>query len=180
MKFDELGEFNGIMSYMNETGNNTIDLSIGGTGFGSERDILFQVGFRKNIFGYSISKPLRVNKWHHIAAVFDLSQTGNDKLKIFVDGEAQSLVFGNADAPEKGKRVKGLELGRYRREDHFTSRGVFDQVYVSSTPLSETWIKTEYNNVSSPETFYEVYPNDLKVELPDNSNNEERAEVIKN
>ena len=85
--------------------------------------------------------------WHHIAVV----QVGSTSRIIYLDGVqvATDVSEGNANGIGGGMIGGATVVGEYMT-------GSIDEVRVSSTNRSADWITTEYNNQSSPSTFYTV------------------------
>lgn len=89
------------------------------------------------------------NAWHHIVGTIDAAGNG----KIYIDGAL--AVSGTIHAP--GSTPDNLEIGRYGSGGggaYFS--GDIDEVRVAGNVFSPDWILTEYNNQSSPSTFYTV------------------------
>ncbi len=96
---------------------------------------------------------LNDNAWHHVTGVYS-----GGAVSIFVDGVPQgtstcvnqSINYGSSPRGEIGWK---LDSGS---NDDFN--GVIDEVRVSNSVRSADWIATEYNNQSSPSSFYTVGP----------------------
>jgi hypothetical protein len=86
---------------------------------------------------------------HHIVCVHDANAT--TRMKIYVDGVlvgTQNLSTGTI-----GDSNVGVAVG-LRGEEYIDC--IVDEVRILNTPLPAEWISTEYNNQSSPSTFYSV------------------------
>lgn len=86
-----------------------------------------------------------INVWHYGVAVFAAS---ND-YKIYLDAgtpgtDTTNVVFGT---------VSDTKIGWENTASNFF-KGKIDEVRYSNIARSADWIKTEYNNQSSPSTFY--------------------------
>ncbi|MBY0369703.1 hypothetical protein K2X33_03390 [bacterium] len=82
--------------------------------------------------------------WHHVAAVFDGSQGSNsNRLKIYVDGVAQSLSFGTlpTSLPNTGQQI---QLGASSATADIWD-GWLDEFAVYTTALTSTQIAAHYN-----------------------------------
>jgi RHS repeat-associated protein len=86
--------------------------------------------------------------WHQIA----YSRTGdNGTYALYLDGVLQGTLSGGV-----ANVTSEITLGS--RPDCMAQalNGVLDEVRVSNTARSADWIKTEYNNQSSPSAFYSI------------------------
>jgi hypothetical protein len=92
----------------------------------------------------------------HVALVYDGSQsTDATKLKLYVNGLPQTLSsLGSIPTAINVSSSAHLYTGRTTISD--TWNGVIDETRVSLSARSPSWIYTEYNNQSSPSTFYAV------------------------
>jgi len=83
--------------------------------------------------------------WHHLVAVF--SGTG---VVLYIDGvsNATSGNTQNFNATTNNLVIGGGAASVWN--------GSLDEARVSNTALSADWVKAEYNNQSSPSTFYTV------------------------
>lgn len=83
--------------------------------------------------------------WHHLVAVF--SGTG---VVVYIDGvsNATSGNSSNFNATTNPLQIGGISSSVWN--------GSIDEARVSNTALSADWVKAEYNNQSSPSTFYSV------------------------
>jgi len=100
--------------------------------------------------------PLGANQWHHVVATYD-----GTTMTVFVDGTSQgsrsktgnisptaggeSIWIGQADQPEGQPWSGELE-------------GDLDELRISRMARPAEWIATQFNNQSSPGTFYTVAP----------------------
>ena len=83
------------------------------------------------------------NTWYYVTVTID-----NNTAYMYVDGVQENSTSGlpgnvwiNTDDVEISSSVSSFD-------------GYLDEIRVSNTPRSSDWIKTEYNNQSSPSTFY--------------------------
>ena len=95
------------------------------------------------------------NNWHYLVAT---SPDGNDSfanVNIYVDGVLQTSS-GSGSINTTGASLAlgtipgALGIGNFQ--------GSLDEVRVSSIDRSADWVATEYNNQSSPSTFYSLNP----------------------
>ncbi|MBI2669681.1 MAG: DUF2341 domain-containing protein [Candidatus Yanofskybacteria bacterium] len=99
--------------------------------------------------------PPSAGVFHHIVVTYDSSLASNDPI-FYVDGAAKPLIINfnasgiasvNADAYVIGNRIP---------TNNRSWHGKFDEVRIVNSVLSADWVQTEYNNQSSPSTFYSV------------------------
>ncbi len=87
------------------------------------------------------------NAWHHFVAVYDR----DGSVTPYVDGTAlPATSLSGYSASVSGIPI--LELGRYSVASKYWTGGI-DEVRLSTSTLSESWIVAEYRNQSSPGTF---------------------------
>jgi len=89
-------------------------------------------------------------QWYYISTRADAV---NDRLDIFVNGvsETNTSISGTIN-PE----TEGLNIGTYRDNNNHWMNGRIDEIRISNIARSNSWIKTEYNNMVSPSTFLTV------------------------
>jgi hypothetical protein len=93
---------------------------------------------------------LSTGTWYYVVATYAAaSNTGT----IYVNGA--SGASGNLGTAANTNSHSVL-IGMQEINLHEPFSGVIDEVRISSTPRSAGWIATEYNNQSSPSTFYSV------------------------
>lgn len=83
--------------------------------------------------------------WHHLVAVY--SGSG---VTVYIDGasNATSGNTSNFNATTNPVQLGGISSAVWN--------GSLDELRISNTALSADWVKAEYNNQSSPSTFYSV------------------------
>src|SRR5207244_376098 len=87
--------------------------------------------------------------WHHVECVWDSIA---DNYYIFVDGVSVSITKDyNLGSWPTVNNTDPLQFSN--ESDSVFFNGPIDDVRVSNTALSSSWIQTEYNNQSSPSTF---------------------------
>jgi len=115
-----------------------------------------------NVWTYS-GHTLNDNVWHHVALV-NYDDSGTHKFKYVIDGVEDDTI-GTSGSTTIGDFDTLIGAGRYSgtNEDY---QGLFpgkiDNVRVSSTARSPDWIATEYNNQSSPSTFFSTQEQEEK------------------
>lgn len=133
----------------NESGSNIgFALGVGNTTFDTEGNNL--VMLYEGIRWINTSSALGTGK-HYAVMTVDASGVPS----AYKDGVFISSYSGtNAAAPTTGATKIGGYTGS-GAENRFGQYGL-DEVRISNTPRASTWISTEYNNQSSPATFYSV------------------------
>jgi hypothetical protein len=88
------------------------------------------------------------NKWHHLVGVYGGGSSG----QVYLDGAniASTTSLPPISIPTTELRLGGLP----GTECCWGFNGSLDEVRISSGPRSADWVATEYNNQSSPSTFY--------------------------
>jgi len=91
---------------------------------------------------------LNTGQWYYLAGI---SSDVLDSIKTFVNG--------NPERPFKkigilGTASNNLIVGREPFQSSYFFSGRFDELRISNRVRSNGWMKTEYNNQSSPSTFY--------------------------
>ena len=88
------------------------------------------------------------NKWHHLVGVYGGGSSG----QVYLDG---ANIASTTSLPPISIRTTELRLGGLPgTECCWGFNGSLDEVRISSGPRSADWVATEYNNQSSPSTFY--------------------------
>jgi len=87
----------------------------------------------------------------------DIVATGFPAATVYVDGVAATAVTTGwhfiTITDTTGVNATDVDIGRASSEFF---EGIIDEVRISNTARSAEWIKTSYNNQSSPETFYSI------------------------
>ncbi|HVZ66915.1 MAG TPA: LamG domain-containing protein, partial [Patescibacteria group bacterium] len=90
---------------------------------------------------------LNDTNWHHVVLVFDGTQSGNNKLKGYVDGKLASLSYtGTIQATTPNMSGQNFYIGRSAGS---YSDGQIDDVKLFSYPLTAAQVKTLYNQGSA-------------------------------
>jgi uncharacterized repeat protein (TIGR01451 family) len=98
--------------------------------------------------------PLGPNQWHHVVATYD-----GTTMRVFVDGGAQGsrAKTGNISPTAGGESIW---IGHVDQPENQSWSGQFegdiDELRISRVARPATWIATQFNNQSSPGTFYAV------------------------
>jgi biopolymer transport protein ExbB len=88
--------------------------------------------------------------WHLVHLVFNRSGPTN---KAYVDGFLQALTTGTSTASGLGNFSNSSLYFMSRAASALYAAGTLDEVRLSTSERSPTWIATEHNNQSSPGTF---------------------------
>ncbi|MDD1671127.1 MAG: DUF2341 domain-containing protein, partial [Methanomicrobiales archaeon] len=99
---------------------------------------------------------LSANTWHHVAGTYNGSW-----MAVFIDGQVDANMTAKADAiTPSNTGEKAMWIGH---ADHPAGvpwsgewEGQLDEVRISKVGRSDSWVRTEYNNMNSPGTFYSV------------------------
>ena len=92
-----------------------------------------------------IQSAMSAGVWYHVAATYD-----GANLRVYLNGALEATTAHGAPLAVAGSLSLGNGVG-------FTNfAGQLDEVRVSTGARSAAWITTEYNNQSSPSTFYSV------------------------
>ncbi|MDP3954016.1 MAG: DUF2341 domain-containing protein [bacterium] len=90
--------------------------------------------------------------WHHVVGVYD----GGTNVKLYIDGrEDASRTITQADTTLDPEFCIGTGIFSGNCAGSFFG-GLVDEVRISSVTHSHDWVRTEYNNQASPNTFYNI------------------------
>ena len=94
--------------------------------------------------------------WHHFVAVYGGGVLSTATDQLYLDGVPLST---STDGGTPDIATDELKIGGVPTIDYCcTFTGSVDEVRVSSGVRTAGWVTTEYNNVSSPSTFYSITP----------------------
>jgi len=116
----------------------------------TNNSIRFEVRTGSKVFYMLSTTELMDANWHHITAIWD-----DGSQYIYVDGEFDKYKF-QGDFSIKDDH-KSLEIGIHY-SDNQPFKGCIDEIYISDTPRSASWIKTSYNNQNDPSSFLSFGP----------------------
>jgi RHS repeat-associated protein len=112
-----------------------------------------------SFIGVEGQTPLNDGKWHHVVGTWSGgagSSITSGQFRLFVDGNTVSVPIPINDlsdtAPLTG--LGGTDIG----SGWGAYSGLLDEIRISNVVRSPGWIATEYNNQSSPSTFYAFGP----------------------
>ncbi|HTK09307.1 MAG TPA: DUF2341 domain-containing protein [Ktedonobacteraceae bacterium] len=95
------------------------------------------------------STALASDTWYHVVASYDGST-----IHIYVNG-VEDTAYGSGLPTGKILQSDG-QLMISQNNKAFAFQGMIDEVRVSNSARSAAWIQTEYDNQSSPATFYSI------------------------
>lgn len=102
----------------------------------------------------SNQKP--INEWHYASQVVD-AVNGARMESFFVDGNQQgSALYSGALRDYSTTPFKFGACNIPGIDWDWVLNGKLDEIRISKTNRSAAWIKTEFNNQSSPNTFYSI------------------------
>jgi YD repeat-containing protein len=112
--------------------------------------ILFPTNNSECSSGVYSSTAVSTGTWYYVVATYDGST-----VSLYING---SLSGTNSRSGSIGVQTGNLNIGSGYYAGSVTDylNGVVDEVRVSSSARSADWISTEYNNQSSPATFYSM------------------------
>ena len=123
--------------------------------FTAYTDTDFWIASRGNV-GYNIAKCAlpTTGSFIYLAHIRDFSASASLEVIPYINGQAVAYdksAYNSENTGYFGNRqffISGRNGGSY-----FTD-GIYDEFRISKNVLASTWISTEYNNQSSPSTFY--------------------------
>lgn len=121
-------------------------------------------------YGYFATTGISANEWHHLTVVFNGEGEDNaGRMQIYIDGVLKTLTFsGTIPASTYNLSAAITYIGNTS-----TSFQFIDELGMTSTALSESFIKTRYNQFFDSATFFTIGDGvSLQINLTvDNSNN---------
>ncbi|MFC1587853.1 DUF2341 domain-containing protein, partial [Planctomycetota bacterium] len=94
---------------------------------------------------------LTEDRWTYFTYVAD-----GTNYQVYMNGDPYSLIGYNGN-------IKTFDRCFIGKQGSETINGRMDEFRVSNIVRSKDWIKTSYNNQSSPETFYTMTPEEVEV-----------------
>ncbi|HHP7234254.1 MAG TPA: PilC/PilY family type IV pilus protein [Desulfobacterales bacterium] len=93
---------------------------------------------------------ITAGNWYHVAGTHD----GGSTLRLYLNG---NQISSRSDAGGTMYDTDGpLAIGSTYSDNWDSPDGIMDEVRVSNVARSSCWLKTEYNNLSAPGSFYSV------------------------
>lgn len=95
--------------------------------------------------------------WHYVTLVYDGTQsTDATRLRGYVDGVEKTLTYNNTIPATILGTNNPLLLGNAPGTGNYSDATMDEFRLTTAVTRSASWIKTEYNNQSSPSTFYSL------------------------
>jgi hypothetical protein len=106
---------------------------------------------------YHSKTESRNTNWTYSVMVYDANESGNNRFKIYVNGNLLTGMSYSTISPNSGADLNHLIAG-YQNSLNYTNfaSAQFDELRVSDNAHGKSWIQTEYSNQSSPSGFYSV------------------------
>ncbi|MEX2514740.1 MAG: DUF2341 domain-containing protein [Candidatus Paceibacterota bacterium] len=142
-------DFSEIVSKKFDTGYDFLVDNDAGT-----NDLEF-ISFDADILQYSNDNVVATSTWSHVAVTYDKSN-----VNFYADG---SYEGGGAETADIGTNNEDLYIGS-DAGNSWEWNGLIDEVRILSSSQSADWITVEYNNQSSPSTFYSVGTQEISGE----------------
>jgi len=98
-------------------------------------------------------------EFRNLAMVLDISTD----IRIYSDGVLKKTDPVTSGTPDTTTTNVYLSIGGLGGYDSYYEDGIVDEVRIKGGLLTATWLSTEYNNQSSPSTFYTVGAEDSGV-----------------
>jgi type IV pilus assembly protein PilY1 len=140
-------------------GQQEMHLTLGNRNSGNSYDnrLVFFLGYREASAGNPLSISYAFSdtgSWHHAAVVVS-GMSGSPAATLYLDGAAIGSDTSSTSETVRADWNTGFRLGRpYPNERRFD--GKLDEVRIATINRSADWIRTEYNNQSSPGTFHSI------------------------
>jgi hypothetical protein len=122
-----------------------------GYNFGLSKNKIISISIGDGTSSYSCRSNILTNTgiWYHIAGTWD----GNT-LYFYINGELDNSTYLGDVFTEDD--TKALQIGNHYYDHWFA--GLIDEVRISKTCRSKAWIKTSFNNMDNPSSFFSVGP----------------------
>jgi RHS repeat-associated protein len=120
----------------------------------------FDVSVNGNLYLVNGSNSIAAGQWTHLVGTYD-----GANLVAYANGVP--VVTSPQTGPIDFGASQDLAIGvRSPYASGSPINGLIDEARISSVARSPDWIATEYNNESSPSTFYTVYPENVGEVIP--------------
>jgi hypothetical protein len=106
----------------------------------------FEANGNNTYYTVSAVGSISTNAWHHLVG----TRSGTT-LSIYIDGALSATAPGASSTPANN----ALNIGDYGGSGEYFG-GALDEIRISNMARSADWIAAEYNNQSSPTTFYSI------------------------
>lgn len=137
-----------IAGKWNGTGSSGWFLEVTDSDQGAANQIRFFVGGLSDTSLYSTTSTVSNSTWYYVTAVYN----GSNKI-LYMNGSSvgSEASTGTPTTTTDAFQI-GYDIASGATNNYFA--GILDEIRVSNTARSADWITTEYNNQSSPSTFY--------------------------
>ena len=127
------------------------------TGTPNNIRVILENSLSTNLDIRASSSTVSNGSWHYYTITYNGSSSASGVL-IYVDGS--SLTTTNSSLGTLGtnsiQNTTDLNIGNRANSSPSAFNGTLDETRISNNVRSANWIKTEYNNQSSPSTFYSL------------------------
>jgi hypothetical protein len=142
------GRIRGCDGWISNGGNWVIQMACNGTG-----DMLgfafYSSGWK--VFWSPATNPISTEQWYHIVLTHTFGNGASTR--FYLNGELVGGSWVDGTGNESPSSSLNARIGDTTDEAY---RGLLDEARVSRIARSASWIQTEYNNQSSPSTFYSI------------------------
>jgi hypothetical protein len=108
------------------------------TGIGGSNSTALICGLQNNgadAYGYTANGVLANNTWVHIVEVFDGSQSGNARLKCYINGASRSLTYAGTIPAQTDNDTDAFRIGNSASNNRYFP-GIIDDARVYNRALS--------------------------------------------
>jgi hypothetical protein len=104
-------------------------------------------------FGYVTDNT---TNWQHTAMIYNGNLSGDSsKLKAYINAAPLSFTYSTVPT-STAAHTSSLMIGKRESTGWEYTNGRLDEIRIASLARSGSWVKTEYNNQSSPTSFYSL------------------------
>jgi len=112
---------------------------------------------------HTANGTIDVDTMYHIAVTYNRSSTSNDPV-LYIDGASMAVT--ERDSPSGTLGDDGaLDCYIAKYEGGLVGWGIIDEVRISNKARGDDWIKTSFNSMNDPDTFYSLGEEQTFVEL---------------
>lgn len=121
------------------------------------------IGYRNGTNFFDRQNNIPLSAWSHVAG----THTGGvaNQITLYINGSPITGHTSNTGSPTNPSNGGTLQLGREGGAASFFNTGSLDEVRVSKSVRSASWILAGYNNQKSPKTFYSVGLDGVNVRI---------------
>jgi concanavalin A-like lectin/glucanase superfamily protein/uncharacterized protein DUF2341 len=115
----------------------------------NNQNILVAVSDDGGDYGYTINDPISTGSWYHMLFVYDGTGANNsDRLKLYINGEQQSLQFSGTILTSTPQITTDLFIGASSAKVRFFD-GLIDEVKIYNFSLTKSQVLQNYNQGKS-------------------------------